>query len=793
MRSILLSSLRQLRRHPFESTIHLAGLSAALTCCLFLALYLDHELQFDMFHPNRNQLVRVTMEYGFQKGEINGENVTSARVLPEFKRRFPEVENGVRLMQNSKLVRNGDIVFIERRVLLTDPQFFQVFPGFHLEKGHPEMVLNQPHNIVLTATVARKYFGTQDPIGKTLQVSADQIPYTVSGVAADCPSASQIQFDILLPFESLAEQENTWWNANYTTYLSLQPGTSPEKFEAKTTAFLQTEMKSSPGTSMVFHYEPFAEVHLYSPYASFVAAGNARALGLMALVGGMILAIAACTYLNLSTSRAMERAREVGVRKVAGAGPWQLRLQFLGEAMVLCFLALGLALALVALGMPYFSRLSQVPFEPMAVLEPRFLLSALGITFLLGISSGFYPAVVLSAYEPGTVLKGQFSRSASGYRLLRVLLGLQFGISFFLLCCTLVVRNQFEFIQKKPMGYNREQVVVLSLDQKLMEKTDILKAELQKMAGVQHVSFSYESPVTIRGGYGVSTTARGAYHNVNANPVDEGYLSTMHLELVAGENLSTHDVAVVHEEDTLPDTYAFLLNETCCRMLGWTAETAIGKKIYLGEQRPGLVKGVVRDFHYASLHQPIEALILFPGGWRNTALLKVSAPQWSGLKPQLETLWKKHAPYRPFEFHFLEEDFQDLYTEEDRTRTLFGLFSGLALGMAALGLLGLSTHAARQRIKEIGIRKVLGATRWELTALLCKNFLILVVVASLVAFPLAWWTMKTWLESFSYRIDVGPEIFLSALGAMLSLTLATVGYQALKAAGVNPAHSLRTE
>jgi len=491
----------------------------------------------------------------------------------------------------------------------------------------------------------------------------------------------------------------------------------------------------------------------------------------------------------------MERAKEVGIRKVAGAFRSQVFWQFIGESLLLTIISLVLSIILAALILPAFNLLSERDLHIADLNKPFVLAMALVIIFSISLLAGSYPALILSKFQPVKVLKGSFKSSDSGSFLRKSLIVFQFMVSVFLIIATFIIQQQLRFIQNKKLGYDREHVLVMNIDQKIIDKIELVKTTFTSNPNVIAVSKANNTPVSIIGGYSMrrADMATGQEMNVKANPVDDDYVKANSLQIIAGTNWSRQNMLDANKKEYKENYYHFILNESAVKALGWKPDEAIGKKMFLGDDRPGEVRAVVKDFHFASLHTPVEPLVLFPGGWGNNLIVKTSGNNLAATISFLESKWKELAPHRPFEYRFMDEDFQKLYSSEMRTGKVFTIFAGIAILLACLGLFGLSVYATQQRVKEIGIRKVLGATVTNIAGLLSVKFLMLVGIAFVLASPIAWYTMNKWLQDFAYRIEISWWMFAIAGLTVLLITLITVGFQAVKAAVSNPVKSLRSE
>ena len=798
----LRTALRNIRKNPSSSLINIFGLTIGLSSCLLIALFIRHELSYDDFETNGPRVARVIMGYKFDGGGgMRWGNFTSTKVAPTFQRTFPEVVKAVRMTERDRIVGYRERLFTEKKFMFADSSFFDVF-SFTLLKGDAHTALSGPKKVILTETTARRYFGGEEPLGKLLRIGTDSTTYQVTGLMADVPSNSQFKFDFLASFSSLyANQEETYWDANYGTFLLLRDPATFANLQPKVTAFMKKEMEGK-GATVDFLLEPFNRVHLYSEWVGFEPGTSIVYIYILAGVALLILVIACSTYINLSTARSVERAREVGVRKVIGAGKGQLFWQFIGESLILCLIAVILSLGVVLLVLPAFNRLADRALPSASLFSLPFIGFSLLTAVIVSLLAGGYPALILARFQPVKVLKGAFKNTRSGQGLRQSLIIGQFVISVFLIVSTFIMQGQLSYIRHKQLGYDREHVLQLPMSRKMVSQLAYIKSTLTTNRDIVSSSICASSPVDIQGGYNMrnETMASGQYISVRGNPIDDGYIRTTGLHLVAGDDLTLQDM-----KDASPDSfnpadsnkqrvYHFILNESAVRALGWkTPQEAIGKRMYMDESRPGYVKGVVRDFNFESLHNAILPLVMFPQMRADRMLVRITGEHLTGTIGFIEATWKNIAPYMPFEYHFLDEDYDKVYSSELRLGKVMNLFSTIAILLACLGLFGLSSYAAKQRVKEIGIRKVLGASLGNLAMLLSGSFVRMALIAIVIACPLAWWAMHKWLEGFAYRAEISWLNFVLAAVMVLAVTLATVSIQAVRTALLNPVKNLKVE
>lgn len=795
LKNYLLVAIRNLYKNKSASFINILGLVIGLCCCLLIGIYIKNELSYDRFEKNGNRIFRVIMEYSFDGGTASKKgNFTSMKVAPTLKKKFPEVENAVRMVQYPRVIRYKDKLLNEKKFMYVDSGVFKLF-SLSLLEGNPQTVLQAPHQLVVTKSTARRYFGDQDPIGKLVQVGTDSVPFLITGMTKDYPENSQIKFDFLASFTSLdMSEEQTYWDANYTTYLLLKNPASANTLEQKINAFMKKEM-AGQGASIQYYLEPFMRVHLYSAYGGFEPNNNIKYIYILEGVALLLLIIACFTYINLNIARSVERAKEVGVRKVIGAGKRQLFWQFIGESTMLCLIAVVLSFIAAYLLLPFFNGLTSKELPTRALFSYDIIIGALVLTFIVSLLAGSYPSILLSNIIPVKVLKGSFKNTGSGQWMRKSLIVFQFFISVLLIASTFIMQRQLSFIQNKNLGYNRDQVLVLPFDREMLGKMQVIKQEFRSGGNIAGISVCARTPVDIQSGYNMRSSLMPPNQQiaVTGDPVDEEFIKTAGLHLIAGADFSEQDIKdALHPVDGKP-IYHFILNESAARELGWSPEQAIGKKMFLDESRPGYVKGVVKDFNFESMHQTIKPLVLFPEDWANNLMLKLKGGNIPETINYLESKWKTLIPDRPFEYHFLDDDFNSLYQSELRLGKVLDLFAGMAIALACLGLIGLSSYSAKQRQKEIGIRKVLGAGIRQMMALLSVEYVKLVFIAILLASPIAWIFMNEWLQDFAYHISIHWWLFGMAGSAVILIALLTVSLQVFKAAIANPVNSLRSE
>ncbi|MCI0695026.1 ABC transporter permease [candidate division KSB1 bacterium] len=803
---------RNLLKHKAYSLINVLGLAIGMACCILILLYVQNELSYDRHHQKAERIYRVASDHKFGGNHFQMA-VSPAPMAEALVRDFPEVESAARFRgYGSFLVKKeGEQNFKEERVIFADNAIFDIFT-IPLLGGDAKGALTAPNTVVISQSTAKKYFGESNPVGQSLLFDNTAV-YKITGVFADMPDNGHFHFDFIAALISMDESRNSLWiSNNFRTYLLLKAGGQPATLEAKFPEMVRKyagpqvqeflgasfEAMVQQGNQIRFYLQPVRDIHLHSDLSvEFEPNSNINYVYIFSAIAFFILLIACINFMNLATARSASRAKEVGIRKVVGSYRRQLVGQFLAESIFLSVIALMLALVLVELILPAFNNLAEKQLQTFYFGNWPLLAALIGITLLVGVVAGSYPAFVLSSFKPVSVLKGAKSAGARSSRLRSALVVFQFAASVILIVGTIIIKNQLHYIQNKNLGFNKEQVIVLHDAYALGEKLEAFKNEAMRNPSMISATVSGYLPVSSnRSDTGFWPEGQRASDNPVSMQIwsaDYGYIETMGMEIVAGRNFS---------ETFGADSSAVILNEKAAKMFGFG--DPIGKKIFTWGFTPGrgvdrdriipyTVIGVVKDFHFASLKENIGALGLRLGRNRGLMSFRFKVENVAALIAFLENKWKEFAPDQPFAYSFLDERFSNMYRAEQKVGEVFSVFAGLAIFTACLGLFGLASFMAEQRTKEVGIRKVLGATAVNVTALLSKDFVKLVLVANLIAWPVAWYAMNRWLQDFAYRVNISWWIFALAGGLALLIALLTVSTQAIKAALANPVQALRYE
>jgi putative ABC transport system permease protein len=804
IRNYVVTATRTLKRNAGHTAINVLGLAVGLAACLLIGRYVADAWRFDQFHAHADRIVRVTSHINVDGDPMH---LTTAQgpLAPTLEAEVPGVEATARFISGGYLLQRGTTQVQVGDLLYADPSLFDVF-SFELLQGDPATALDAPNSIVVTPELARQLFGPDDPMGQTLQTD-DGPTLTVTGVIAAPPPTSHIDFPALVSMATRraydVDRFESWSRFSFWTYVLLQSETAPESFAAQLPGLLERHVSKGFQQALSYEVTPLTDVYLggnsLSPGLFPIGpTGDPTALRIFLAVAVFILLIAGINFVNLATARAVERAREVGVRKTLGAARGALVGQFLAEAVLTALLALGFALMLARLALPIFHTLAGTTLAggliPSATVAVALVAAAIGV----GLAAGAYPALVLAGYQPARVLRGSFSTSREGQTLRQGLVVAQFAIAIALIASTGVVRQQLSYVQHRDLGIAAEQLVAINFnqDEAVNRQIETIKREMTQLPGVQAATASVYVPGAGHDVTGFEVEApNGQMQNTKANrfDVDFDFADAYSIEAIAGRTVSA-DFAT-------DSTQAVMVNAAAARHFGYAdPATAVGKRVQQDDSQPVpyIIVGVVEDFHYGSLHETVEPLVIVPLTSRYTGparflTLRVQTENLSATMDAVQDRWASLAPDRPYDATFVDQYFARLYEQDRQFGRLFAAFAALAIFVACLGLFGLATHTVQQRTKEIGIRKALGASAASLAALLSSDFAKLVGIAFVVAVPAAYLGMTRWLESFAYRIDLGAGVFVAAGALAFVVALGTVGVQAWRAARLDPTKALRSE
>ena len=805
-RNYFKSAFRSIAKHKGYSFINITGLAIGMACCLLILMFVNDELSFDSYNENADRIYRVagSIRFGGRDFDLAVCPAPMAKTLVE---EYPDVIDAVRLRdRGSFIVKYGDNSFKEKKFVYADNNLFDIFT-INLLEGDSKTALKDPKTLVLSRETAEKYFGRENPIGKVVKID-NKDDYKVTGVFDNIPSNSHFHFDFIASLESLEEsREQMWLNNNFNTYLLLDKNADHAAMEAKfpelIKKYLAPQVKQFTGQTLEklsadgsvkikFYLQPLRDIHLHSDLtAELEANSDITYVYIFSAVALFILVIACINFMNLSTARSAGRAKEVGMRKVLGSIRSQLIGQFLIESLILSIISMLIALVLVNLALPFFNNLSGKELSMADNYNPAMILSMLVITLLTGFFAGSYPAFLISAFQPISVLKGQLKGGVKSGFLRSALVVFQFAASIILIIGTLVVMNQLHYIQTKKLGFDKDHVLILHNAYLLDKQVETFKNEMLESPHINEATVSEYLPVpSSRNSSGVFP--EGKYNNKTSTSmqiwkVDYDYIKTMGMKIVEGRDFS---------REFSTDTTATVINRRTAEQFGWT--NPLGKRLSKFKSNEGdmehyTIIGVVEDFHFDSLRNNIGPLMMYLGDSKGMISFRIDGSDIAGTLGLLKDTWNRFMPGQPFEYSFLDERFNNVYRTEEKIGEIFGSFAVLAIFVGCLGLFGLAAFVAEQRTKEIGIRKVLGASISSIITLLSKEFAILVGIANFIAWPAAYFIMKKWLEDFAYKTAMSPWTFLAAGMAALLIALITISYQSIKAALANPVNSIKYE
>jgi putative ABC transport system permease protein len=799
IRNYLKIAFRNLVKHKSFSFINITGVAIGLACFLLLTLYVKDELSYDRHHTNADRIYRLNRTFLSKDGSVS---LRLGHAAPPFgpliQQDFPDVEQVVRMLETDALVRYGEKVFNEAEMFAAEANIFKVF-SFNVLSGNPDKALENPFSIMFSKPMAEKYFGTENPIGKIVRLD-NQFDYTVTGVFTPLPTQSTFHPSFLVSFSTLnddriygAERLRTNWSNNaFSTFLLLPKHFDFNKLEKAFPAFQNRRIEVNASKYSILNLTKLTDIHLYSHLDSEIEPnGDIRYVYMFSAIAVFILIIACINYMNLATARSAKRAREVGMRKVVGANRGQLINQFMSESILLVCISLFIAMGIVVFCLPLMNSFTEKQLSLKSLIDPVFLSVLLVVTLFTGFAAGSYPAFFLTSFQPTSVLKGKITAALKNGRLRQALVIAQFAIAVVLIISTFVVRNQMSYIQDYKLGYSKDQIVVLpaigdsatgfeSIRQQLVAHSGVVAAGRSSRIPSGRLLDSWEAYV-MRGDSMAPTDI-----TIKSLAVDEDFIPTYQIEMAAGRNFSRN-----YSTDK---TEGFILNETAAQILGWkNPSDAVGNRFGYGKIR-GQIIGVTKDYHFESLHQKVAPIVMFMNAENLGRLsIHIGGNNMQAALAHIEKIWKGHKPDSPFEYEFLDQKFGRLYAREQSQQLLFGVFAGIAVFISCLGLLGLSMFMAELRIKEIGVRKVLGASVSSLVVLLSNDFLKLVLIAILIASPIAWYAMTGWLDGFAYHTRISWTVFAIAGGLAVCIALFTVSFQSIRAALTNPVKSLKSE
>ncbi len=800
LRNYFIIAFRNILKYKFFSAINIFGMTIGITSCLLIILYISNELSYDNFHPGADRIYQVGLH-----GKIGGQDLQVANTCPPMAAALvsdiPEVESSTRIQQaNGPVIRNGDKVFTEEKVFYVDSNFFEFF-GYRLLEGDVKVVLNEPNTLVLTEKMAKKYFGDENPVGKLLVVGDENKTFKVTGLAKDAPSNSHFNFNILFSgVSSDALKRNIWLNNFMYTYLKIQPNTSVKtvdgKFELMVEKYIGPELEKFMGTTLKqmkesggaygYYTTNVKDIHLHSvSQGDLEAGGNIMYVYFFGGIGLFIIIIACINFMNLATAKSTGRAKEVGLRKTFGSLRGQMVGQFMSESMVYSLAAIVFSLAACYLLLPYFNLLSGKELGMEVLKTPAFVVSIVALMLFVGVVAGSYPAFYLTSFSAVEVLKGKVRSGMKSKGIRSFLVVFQFALSIFLIIFTAVVYQQIHFMQEKNLGIDKNNILILDNANRLGKNKETFRNALDQQIGVVSVSYTNNSFPGVNNTTVFKTAGSEQDHIMGVYYADYNHQKVLKFELADGRYFS---------EEFPSDSLAILLNEAAAREFGF--EHPVGEEVLYNDNGNTFKKykviGLIKNFNFESFKTDVRPMSIVLTKNSDNILIRYEGNS-AAVVQSIEKLWKEQSSNAPFEYAFMDDNFDRLFRAEQRMGQLFSVFSGLAIFIACLGLFALAAFTSEQRTKEIGIRKSMGASVFTLTVLLSKEFTRLVVIAFVPAAALGWYISNTWLKGFAYRINISPVVFvLSGLVAILIAWL-TVSYQSIKAAAANPVDSLRYE
>jgi putative ABC transport system permease protein len=788
IKNLIKTAFRHIRKHPGYSILNILGLTLGISSALFLVIYVSDELSYDRYHNNADRIYRVSSKITETDDQFTW-NVAQIPFGPQVVQDYPEVRSFVRFINMPRaLYKYEDKEYVEENFYYVDSTLFDIFT-YKVIRGEVKSAIKDPNKIVLTETVAARYFVNSDPVGKTLTTGNNT--FEVTGVIEDVPDNSHFRFDAVAARNNLPKQIGSWGNFGVFTYLLFPEGFDVKAFETKMQGMYDAHMKTIFGPlniNIEYILEPITRIHLFSTaQGEPEPTGSITYVYIFGIVAIFLVLIAAMNYMNLATARSASRAREVGMRKVAGSYRSTLITQFLSESVVLTVISLVVSIILLMALLPRFNLFSGKSFDLSILYSPVVIVSVLVVILIAGILGGSYPAFFLSRFSPVTVLKGEIIHGSAGSLFRKILVVIQFTISVIMIVCTLVVFRQLNYMKNMDQGFDQKNVLSLRLNQNMVRKYPVLKHELIESDDIKYVT-STNTPVGEGSGkviFNMETDQGMVQRGINFAVVDHDFVEALGIKIIKGRDF---------QQDMPSDTLlAVVVNETLAKRLGWVE--AIDKKVQLGDgaQINARVIGVMKDYHQTGMYNEIESLMLVYRELGNIIYVKLSGKNTDQTLNFIESKWKEVFPDQPFEYTFLADRFNRQFEADEKRGLIFTMFTILAILIACLGLFGLASYMVEQRTKEIGIRKVFGADEGVIVRLISKDFLILITISIVIAIPVAFYFMSNWLENYVYRTKIGVMLLIIAALLTVVITFITISFKAYQAAILNPANSIRTE
>jgi putative ABC transport system permease protein len=788
LKNLLKTALRHILKHPGYSLLNILGLTLGISSALFLIIYVSDEVSYDRYHEKADRIYRVSSTITEPDDQFTW-IVAQVPFGPQVVQDYPEIESFVRFINMPRaLYKYEDKEFNEENFYFVDSTLFDIFT-YELVKGDLKSAILEPDKIIITETVASRYFGNSDPIGKTLTAGTDT--YEVTGVIKDVPMNSHFRFEAVASRNNLPKQLGSWGNFGVYTYLLFPENFDVDAFETKMQEMYEAHMASifkALNIKIEYILEPLTRIHLFSTNASEPEpTGSIDYVYIFAIVAAFLVLIAAMNYMNLATARSTRRAREVGLRKVVGSRRGPLILQFLSESFVFTIISLIFSILILFILLPKFNMLAGKSFDLSVIYSPAVIISLVSVILIVGIFGGSYPAFFLSRFSPVTVLKGEITQGSAGSLFRKVLVVIQFTVSVIMIVCTLVVFRQLDYLKNMDQGFDQTNVIALQLNQGLANKYPVLKQALLENPDIKYVT---STNTAIGEGsakviFNVESDQGMSQRGVNFAVVDHDFVDALGIKMETGRDF---------QEDMPSDTLVgVVVNETFVKRMAWTEP--IGKKVELGDERTirARVIGVMKDFHQTGMYNEIESFLLIYRTLGNIVYVKLGENNTQASLSFIESKWREILPDQPFTYTYLSERFNRQFEADEKRGKVFTMFTILAILIACLGLFGLASYMVEQRTKEIGIRKVFGANEGIILKLISKDFLILVTIGIVIAIPVAYYFMSSWLQDYVYKTNIGIPLLVLASLLTLAITFITISYKAYQAAVLNPANSIKTE